>query len=111
MSLIPNRAATAIKGPGWAPRWWAVLLIGLALWIASAADVYFTGNVIVLPTVVLLGSFLVPVTGVAWYLDHDPSPALSPRRILAAFLLAGLVGVLASSSLEFWVVFGPGPIG
>jgi protease PrsW len=111
MSLIPNRAATAIKGQGWAPRWWAVLLIGLALWIASAADVYFTRNVIVLPTVVLLGSFLVPVTGVVWYLDHDPSPALSPRRILAAFILAGVIGVMAASVLEFWVVFGPGPLG
>jgi protease PrsW len=73
MSLISKRAAAAIKGQGWAPRWWVVLLIGLALWIASAADVYFTRNVIVLPTVVLLGSFLVPVTGVVWYLDHDPS--------------------------------------
>jgi protease PrsW len=111
MDLTPNRTATALKGQGWAPRWWAVLLIGLALWIASAADVYFTGNVIVLPTVVLLGSFLVPVTGVVWYLDHDPSPALSPRRILAAFILAGVIGVLASSVLEFWVVFGTGPIG
>jgi RsiW-degrading membrane proteinase PrsW (M82 family) len=112
MKLFPNRsAANALKGQAWAPRWWAVLLIGLALWLASAADVYFTGNVIVLPTVVLLGSFLVPVAGVVWYLDHDPSPALSPRRILAAFILAGVIGVLAASILEFWVVFGPGPIG
>jgi RsiW-degrading membrane proteinase PrsW (M82 family) len=112
MKLFPNRsAANALKGQSWAPRWWAVLLIGLALWLASAADVYFTGNVIVLPTVVLLGSFLVPVAGVVWYLDHDPSPALSPRRILAAFILAGVIGVLAASILEFWVVFGPGPIG
>lgn len=112
MDLIPNRAAArALKGQGWAPRWWVVLLIGLALWIASAADVYFTGNLIVLPTVVLLGSFLVPVTGVVWYLDHDPSPALSPRRILAAFILAGVIGVVAASVVEFWVVFGPGPVG
>jgi RsiW-degrading membrane proteinase PrsW (M82 family) len=81
------------------------------LWVASVADVYLTGNVIVLPTVVLVGSFLVPVTGVIWYLDHDPSPALSPRRVLAAFILAGAIGVLAASMLEFWVVFGPGPLG
>jgi protease PrsW len=112
MELTPNQTATsASKGQSWAPRWWAVLLVGSALWVASAVDVYFTGNVIVLPTVVLLGSFLVPVSGVVWYLDHDPSPALSPRRILAAFILAGVIGVLAASVLEFWVVFGPGPIG
>jgi RsiW-degrading membrane proteinase PrsW (M82 family) len=112
MNLSPNREGPReIRGQRWAPRWWAVLLIGLVLWIASVADVLLTANVIILPTVVLLGSFLVPVTGVVWYLDHDPSPALSPRRILAGFILAGVIGVLAASLLEFWVVFGPGPIG
>jgi protease PrsW len=100
-----------VKGQPWAPRWWAVFAVGLVLWVASVVDVYFTGNVIVLPTVVLLGSFLVPVSAVVWYLDHDPSPALSPRRILAAFILAGVIGVLAASLIEFWVVFGPGPLG
>ena len=99
------------QGQLWAPRWWAVLLIGLILWIASVGVVFFTGNVIVLPTVVLLGSFLVPVTGVVWYLDHDPSPALAPRRIVAAFIIAGVIGVLAASLLEFWLVLGPGVLG
>jgi RsiW-degrading membrane proteinase PrsW (M82 family) len=58
--------------------------------------------------VVLLGSFLVPVTAVVWYLDHDSSPALSPRRIVSAFLIAGVLGILAASFLEFWLVYGPG---
>jgi RsiW-degrading membrane proteinase PrsW (M82 family) len=100
-----------LKGQAWAPRWWAVMLIGLVLWIASVADAFFTNNIILLPTIVLLGSFLVPVTAVVWYLDHDPSPALSPRRVLAAFILAGVIGVLAASVLEFWLVLGSGPIG
>jgi RsiW-degrading membrane proteinase PrsW (M82 family) len=95
----------------WAPRWWAVLVVGLLLWIATVATAFFTGNVILLPTIVLLGSFLVPVTGVTWYLDHDPSPVLSPNRVVAAFIIAGVVGALAASLLEFWLVFGPGPIG
>jgi RsiW-degrading membrane proteinase PrsW (M82 family) len=88
-----------------------VLLIGLVLWIATVAVAFFTRNLILLPTIVLLGSFLVPVTGVTWYLDHDPSPALSPSRVMAAFIIAGVVGALAASLLEFWLVFGPGPIG
>jgi protease PrsW len=112
MNLFRNRAvASTPKGQVWAPRWWAVLLIGAALWIASVGVVFFTGNVILLPTVVLLGSFLVPVTGVVWYLDHDPSPALAPRRIVAAFIIAGVLGVLAASVLEYWLVFGPGVLG
>jgi protease PrsW len=46
----------------------------------------------------------VPVTAVVWYLDHDPSPALSPRRILTAFLVGGTIGVLGASLLEYWLV-------
>jgi RsiW-degrading membrane proteinase PrsW (M82 family) len=112
MTPYPNQAEVKERRRQvWAPRWWAIMLIGLALWIASVADAYYTSDLLLLPTVVLLGSFLVPVTAVVWYLDHDPSPALSPRRILAAFTLAGVMGVLAASVIEFWLVFGPGPIG
>jgi RsiW-degrading membrane proteinase PrsW (M82 family) len=111
MNLSTGNRRRETKGQAWAPRWWAVLLIGLALWAASVAVAFFTSNVLLLPTIVLLGSFLIPVTAVVWYLDHDPSPELSPRRIVAAFVVAGVIGVLAASTLEYWVVFGPGPIG
>ena len=90
----------------WAPRWWAVFLIGLALWIATIGAAYLTTNLILLPTIVLIGSFLVPVTAVVWNLDHDPSPELSPRRILSAFIVAGVVGVLGASVLEYYFVGG-----
>ena len=96
---------------GWAPRWWLVLPIGLVLWIATVADAFYTNNLILLPTIVLLGSFLVPVTGVVWYLDHDPSAGLSPRRVVSAFILAGVLGALAASTLEYWLVYGPGLFG
>ena len=88
----------------WAPPWWAVFLVGLLLWGAAIAVARVTHNVILLPTIVLLGSFLVPVTAVVWYLDHDPSPALSPRRVLTAFLIGGVIGVLGASLLEYWLV-------
>ena len=90
----------------WAPRWWAVFLIGLALWAATLGVAYLTTNLILLPTIVLIGSFVVPVTGVVWYVDHDPSPELSPRRILNAFIVAGVVGVLGASVLEYYFVGG-----
>jgi protease PrsW len=98
--------AEGLTSERWAPPWWAVFLIGLVLWAASFVVARLTRNVILLPTIVLLGSFLVPVTAVVWYLDHDPSPALSPRRILAAFIIAGVFGVLCASILEYWLVPG-----
>ena len=88
----------------WAPPWWAVFLGGLVLWGATIVVARITHNIILLPTIVLLGSFLVPITAVVWYLDHDPSPALSPRRIVTAFLIGGVVGVLGASLLEYWLV-------
>jgi RsiW-degrading membrane proteinase PrsW (M82 family) len=106
-----HRSENINKSRSWAPRWWLVLPIGLALWAATVATSFFTSNLILLPTIVLLGSFLVPVTGVVWYLDHDPSPALSPRRIVLAFIIAGVMGALGASLLEFWFVYGPGPLG
>src|SRR3981081_3607142 len=111
MNLFHRHGTHETRAQTWAPRWWLVLLIGLALWIATVATSFFTSNVLLLPTIVLLGSFLIPVTAVVWYLDHDPSPALSPRRIMAGFVIAGVIGVLAASVLESLVVFGPGLIG
>src|ERR1700693_6114571 len=100
MNLSSNQRQEDLKGQIWAPRWWAVLLIGLVLWAASVGVAFFTSNLLVLPTIVLLGSFLVPVTAVVWYLDHDPSPALSPRRIVAGFITGGVFGVLGASRSE-----------
>src|ERR1700682_2161255 len=96
--------AQAASAERWAPPWWAVFLIGLVMWVAAFAVARLTHNIILLPTIVLIGSFVVPVTAVVWYLDHDPSPALSPRRVLAAFILAGVFGVLGPSLLEYWLV-------
>lgn len=95
----PNAAGSS----RWAPTWWVVFLIGLVLWLATIGAANLTGNLIIVPTIVLLGSFLVPVTAVVWYLDHDPSPELSPRRIFSAFVIAGVVGVIAASLLEYYL--------
>ena len=114
MEMTPNSASdaqpTEVEGRVWAPRWWAVFAIGLVLWAVAVVATYVTSDVLLLPTVVLLGSFLVPVTAVVWYLDHDPSPALSPRRVLSAFIIAGAVGVLAASLLEYYLL-GSGLLG
>src|SRR5260221_375044 len=53
-----------------------------------------------IPTVILLGSFLIPATAVGWYLDHYQSAELNPWWVLSAFLVGGVLGVLAASILE-----------
>lgn len=75
----------------------------------SVAVTAITQNFNMIPTVVLLGSFLVPVTGVLWYLDHYEKRALSDREVLNAFLVGGVLGVLGASLLESWLLTG-GPL-
>ena len=90
-------------------NWWRVFLVGLALWVASVVVTALTGNFNLVPTVVLLGSFLVPVTAVLWYLDHYDSPTLTGRDVLNGFLIGGVLGVLGASILESWLL-GAGPL-
>jgi RsiW-degrading membrane proteinase PrsW (M82 family) len=104
MEMTTGDQMPAAANDRWAPPWWGVFLIGLGLWAAAIGAAFVTFDVLLLPTIVLIGSFLVPVTALVWYLDHDPSPALTPQRILVAFIIAGTLGVLGAALLEFYLV-------
>ena len=95
----PNRPAFA-PTPRDLPKWQNFFLVGLLLWLASVAVTGTTGNVNMIPTVVLLGSFLVPVTAVIWYLDHYESPELTLRLVFYTFIVGGVLGTSAASVLE-----------
>lgn len=84
--------------------WKNVFFTGLALWVLSVLVTAITGNPNMIPTVVLLGSFLIPATAVIWYLDHYQSATLTPRLVVDAFLVGGILGVLAASILEQWLL-------
>jgi RsiW-degrading membrane proteinase PrsW (M82 family) len=94
--------ATEPSGRHW--PWLSTFLIGLVLWIASIVVTAVTGNSNLIPTVVLLGSFLVPITAVIWNFDHEATSQLSIQRVFYGFLVGGVLGVLAASLLEAWLV-------
>ena len=48
--------------------WLRVFLTGLVLWLLTVVVTMATGNPNLIPTIVLLGSFLVPVSFVVWIL-------------------------------------------
>jgi protease PrsW len=85
------------------PNWWSVFITGLVLWVASVVVTALTGNLNMIPTVVLLGSFLVPVTAIVWFLDHYESPLVTPRVVFSTFIVGGVLGVLAASVFESWL--------
>jgi RsiW-degrading membrane proteinase PrsW (M82 family) len=84
--------------------WRGVFFTGLVLWIATIVVTAVTQNINNVPTVVLLGSFLVPATAVVWYVDHYQSPELTSALVVRAFIIGGVLGTLAASLLESWLL-------
>jgi len=80
--------------------WIRIFLAGLALWVATVFVTFLTGNPNLVPTVILLGSFLVPVTFVAYAFEHRASDVLTEQSIFVAFVYGGVLGVLGASILE-----------
>jgi protease PrsW len=81
-------------------QWLRVFVVGLLLWVASVVVTFATGNVNLVPTVILLGSFLVPVTFVVYAFQHYADQVVTAQRIFAAFVYGGVLGVLGASVLE-----------
>lgn len=88
-----------------APRpWLRIFTTGLVLWLLTVAVTFATGNPNLVPTLVLLGSFLVPVTFVVWAFDRRETGELTPTLIFSTFLTGGVLGVLAASLLESYLL-------
>jgi RsiW-degrading membrane proteinase PrsW (M82 family) len=60
---------------------------------------FATGNVNLVPTIILLGSFLVPVAFVTYAFGHADE-VVTAQRIFTAFVYGGVLGVLGASVLE-----------
>jgi RsiW-degrading membrane proteinase PrsW (M82 family) len=81
---------------GW---WWKTFLVGLALWILTIAVTALTLNSNLVPTLILLGSFLVPFTVVLFVVERIVG-TVSTLQLLLAFFIGGVCGVLGASLLE-----------
>ncbi|WP_443058268.1 PrsW family intramembrane metalloprotease [Streptomyces sp. NBC_00820] len=72
---------------------------GLALWALTAVLTYVTRNAALLPTLILLGGFLVPVVFVLWaYERHGRDLGVS--AVLGCFLAGGVLGVPGAALME-----------
>lgn len=83
--------------------WKRCLWGGLALWILTAAVTYATENTTLLPTLILLGSFLVPAVFVLWAYERHGQDFGVPV-ILGCFLTGGILGVLGASVMEYYLL-------
>jgi RsiW-degrading membrane proteinase PrsW (M82 family) len=85
-------------------QWLQIFAAGLLLWMLTVATVCITGNPNLIPTLVLLGSFLVPATFVIWAFERQDTGELTPSLIFSTFLSGGILGVLAASLLESYLL-------
>ena len=81
------------------PNWARMFAVGALLWLATVLTTFATGNVNLVPTIILLGSFLVPVTFVVYAFGRTDG-VLTAQRIFTAFVCGGVLGVLGASVLE-----------
>jgi RsiW-degrading membrane proteinase PrsW (M82 family) len=88
--------AVSHKRHGW---WWKVLLAGLGMWILVIIVTATTLNTNLVPTLILLGSFLVPLTVVMFAVERVTGNLVAITLILA-FFVGGIFGVLGASVLE-----------
>ena len=79
-------------------------MTGFVLWVAAIVATLLTANPRLVPTLVLLGSFLVPVSFVAWAFEHWRDEHVTTELVVRAFVVGGLLGVLGSAVLETYLL-------
>jgi RsiW-degrading membrane proteinase PrsW (M82 family) len=81
---------------GW---WWKTLLSGFGLWVLTIAVTVITSNSNLIPTLILVGSFLVPFCVVLFVIERLTG-TVTPMHAVMLFFIGGICGVLGASLLE-----------
>jgi protease PrsW len=84
--------------------WWLLLVVGALIWVLASIITGVTQDTILLPSVVLLGSFLVPITMVAFALSRPRQNHLTIETVLLGFLGGGTLGVCCSALTEVYLL-------
>jgi RsiW-degrading membrane proteinase PrsW (M82 family) len=86
-------------------RLWKFLLAGgLVTWLTAAVVTEATNDTILVPTVIIVGSFMVPVTMAAFALSRRRDGYLTTEEVVLGFLLAGTLGVVATALMETYLL-------
>jgi RsiW-degrading membrane proteinase PrsW (M82 family) len=90
---------TTTRRPRIGPSWVRIFVSGLVLWLATVLVTFATGDSNLIPAIILIGSFLIPVTFVTCAFGRADE-VVTAQRIFTAFVYGGLLGVLGASVLE-----------
>lgn len=85
----------------WRAPWFQVLLSGVILFYLLNRAFALTGNPNLVPSLLVLGAFLVPIVLVLWAYEHPLPEPIPPSAIVWNFLWGGALGVIVASILEY----------
>lgn len=81
--------------------WLQILVVGTLLFMATGQTLRITGNPNFFPTVILLGSFVIPAAFVAYFYEHVRHREISLTLLTTCFLVGGVLGLIAAGFLEY----------
>ena len=90
--------------------WFRLFLGGLALALLVTEALARTGDPVYVPTVLLLGAFLVPVTLVAYLFERTPVHEVPLGTVAICFLWGGGLGTVIAGILEYRTLRALGPL-
>lgn len=81
--------------------WFPVLVVGTALYVLVLQTLTRTENPNLVPSLIMLGAFLVPVTFVTFVYQRVGAAGTNPGLIALAALFGGVIGVVVAGRLEY----------
>lgn len=108
--MTASAASSAASTPSDRPErlhhraWLVVVLLGAVVWIIGAGVTAVTGDDVLVPTLILTGSFLVPVAMVMFALTREGEDQLPEDMLLLAFVIGGTVGVVIAAYVETYLL-------
>lgn len=88
--------------------WLQILVVGIILFIVTEEALLITGNPNYFPTVLLLGSFLIPVVFVTYFYEHVRHREISLPLLTTCFVVGGVIGTVTGGILEYNTLRGLG---
>jgi protease PrsW len=82
-------------------RWLQIFLSGLVLLFLVERTLIATSNPNYVPSVILLGAFLVPITFVTYLYERLPNWNVSMPALAVCFLWGGVLGTVVAGTLEY----------
>jgi RsiW-degrading membrane proteinase PrsW (M82 family) len=97
MASAPSLSQRELLSPG---VWRRVFRNGFMLYALGLVVLILSGNPNIFPTVLMLGSFLVPATYVAFFYEHRHLSRLSMTTPALSFFYGGVLGLFSAALLE-----------